>query len=130
MTRITRPLQVWGILTILLGPAAAAQERPVLEPADYAQWESIGVAALSPDGRWLAYTIDRVDDDGELRIREVGRDTTYVVAHGARPSFSSDGRWLAYAIGHSEEARDSLQKAGTPLPAREQTRLRPPCLAR
>ena len=114
MTRITRSLRVWGLLTILLGPAAAAQERSVLEPADYAQWESIGVAALSPDGRWLACTIDRVDDDGELRIREVGRDTTYVVARGTRPSFSSDGRWLAYAIGHSEEARDSLQKVGTP----------------
>jgi dipeptidyl aminopeptidase/acylaminoacyl peptidase len=118
MTHIGRALPVWGILSILLGATAAAQELPTLTPADYARWESFGVTELSPDGRWLAYTISRVDGDGELRIRAVGRDSTLIVAHGARPAFSSNGRWLAYAIGHSEAERERLQQAGMPARAR------------
>lgn len=83
-------------------------------PSDYAQWESIGTSELSPSGEWLAYTIARVDGDGELRIRAVAGDSTRVVLHGSRPAFSSDSRWLAYAVGFSDEERERRQKAGEP----------------
>src|SRR5690606_31643449 len=83
-----------------------------LTPADYAQWESIGSAELSPDGRWAAWTLSRVDGDGDLRIRAVAGDSTIIVPYGARPAFSANGRWLAYRIGVSTAERERREKAG------------------
>ncbi|MBR9989797.1 MAG: S9 family peptidase [Gemmatimonadetes bacterium] len=114
MIRTFRILPLSIALSAVLGAGAAAQQLPTLAPADYSKWESIAVSELSPDGRWLAYTVSRVDGDGVLRLRAVARDSTHVVLHGSRPAFSSNGNWLAYSIGHSDEERERLQKAGTP----------------
>lgn len=120
MTHLVRTLLIPGIFGCLAGASAhtAAQQLPTLAPADYARWESFGVTELSPDGRWLAYTISRVDGDGELRYRAVARDSTHIVEHGSRPAFSSDGRWLAYTIGHSTAERERREQAGRPVRGR------------
>ncbi|HEX2166545.1 MAG TPA: prolyl oligopeptidase family serine peptidase [Longimicrobiales bacterium] len=122
MTHIARLLPVRGIPAALLGTAllvaampVAAQDLPTLEPEDYDRWETIGATELSPDGRWVAVTITRVEGDGELRIREVDGDSTHVVAHASRPAFSSDARWLAYSISHSEAERERLTESGAPV---------------
>ncbi|MGH7464158.1 MAG: hypothetical protein ACREK1_03220, partial [Longimicrobiales bacterium] len=117
MTRFVRTLLVRGILSCFIAvPASAAtQQLPTLEPADYARWESLGETELAPDGRWVAYTVSRVDGDGELRYRAVARDSTHVVEHGSRPAFSSNGRWLAYAIGYSREERERREQSGGPV---------------
>lgn len=83
-----------------------------MTPADYWKWETIGTSELSPDGKWIAYGITRVDGDDELRIREVASDSTIIVKYGSRPLYSADGRWLAYATGVSEAEADRLQKSG------------------
>ena len=49
----------------------SAQERPAVQPEDYGRWESPGAATLSPDGRWLAYAVNRVNEENELRIRDL-----------------------------------------------------------
>ena len=85
---------------------AAAQQKPLVNPTDYRMWESLGVTRVSPDGSWLAYTLGRVEDDGELRIRQVARDDTRVVPLGDRPAFSADSRWLAYGIETPENEGD------------------------
>jgi dipeptidyl aminopeptidase/acylaminoacyl peptidase len=112
MRQHNRSLSTWGLFTLLLPVALPAQERPTLVPADYARWESIGVSELSPDGRWLAYTISRVDGDDELHVRAIAHDSASVVKFGSRPVFSSNGRWLAYTIGRSTAERERLQAAG------------------
>jgi dipeptidyl aminopeptidase/acylaminoacyl peptidase len=76
-----------------------AEPRPTVTPADYAQWERLGSTELSPDGQWLAWVIERVDADEELRYRRVAHDSVAVVMNGYSPKFSRDGRWLAYSIG-------------------------------
>src|SRR5690606_8265462 len=73
------------LLVFTLAATAAAQQKPTLEPADYAKWESIGSGELSPDGRWIAYTIRRVDADGELRFHDVRADSEHVVAYATNP---------------------------------------------
>jgi dipeptidyl aminopeptidase/acylaminoacyl peptidase len=90
---------------------AAAQHRPTLTPADYAKWESLGATVLSPDGAWLAWVVNRVDQDEELRYRRVADDSTRVVPLGGRPAFSADGRWLAYSIGVSRAERERAEGA-------------------
>jgi Tol biopolymer transport system component len=104
----------WAALALVLTLSSAiAQERPPITPADYGQWETLGMSSLSPDGQWLAYAINRQNDENELRVHDVRADTTGVVPYGARPIFSSDSRWLAYGIGHSE--RERRRNSGTPL---------------
>jgi dipeptidyl aminopeptidase/acylaminoacyl peptidase len=117
--RAVRPRCIRGILAILLfaGPAAA-QQKPTLTPADYARWESIGAVELSPDGRWIAYAISRVDADDELRYRAIAVDSTHVVPYGYRPTFAAGGRWLAYAVGVSRTERERLEKANQPMRAK------------
>jgi dipeptidyl aminopeptidase/acylaminoacyl peptidase len=92
----------------------AAVRKPTLAPADYARWESMGATEISRDGRWLAYVVSRVDGDGELRYREIARDSTVVVPLASRPVFSSDNRWLAYSIGLPDSERERRQRANQP----------------
>jgi dipeptidyl aminopeptidase/acylaminoacyl peptidase len=101
------------ILALAFAVPLAAQQKPIIPVADYAKWETIGTSELSPDGRWIAYAITRVDGDDELRIREIAADSTIVVKFASRPLFSSDGRWLAYSIGVSESESDQAMKAGS-----------------
>jgi hypothetical protein len=116
MMRAVRPRSAWGTLAFLIfAVPAAAQQKPTLTPADYQKWESFGTTELSPDGRWIAYVIQRVDGDAELRYRAVAQDSTHVVGHANRPSFSPDGRWLAYGIGVSQQERERLEKANQPI---------------
>lgn len=103
------------IALALAAAPSAAQLEPTLKPEDYGKWENLGAAVLSPDGKWLAYTITRVDGDGEVRLRELEGDSTRVLEFGRNPAFSKDGRWLAYTIGVAEKERKALEKAKKPV---------------
>jgi dipeptidyl aminopeptidase/acylaminoacyl peptidase len=98
----------------LAGPLAA-QIKAAVTPADYGKWESLAPAALSPNGQWLAYGVNRVSEENELRIRGVNRDTTIVVRYAVTPAFSADSRWIAYAIGVSPATRDRLEREKKPV---------------
>lgn len=46
-----------------------AQQKPTIQPEDYGKWESLGYQVqISPNGKWLAVPIRRVNDKNELRI--------------------------------------------------------------
>jgi dipeptidyl aminopeptidase/acylaminoacyl peptidase len=119
MLRTTRRA-LRGTLFVLLGTAlpAAAQQRPTLEPADYAKFENLGNARLSDDGRWLAVAISRVDQDGELQIYDTRTGERRVVANASNPAFSSDSRWLAYSINLGEKEREARERARQPIRSR------------
>jgi len=73
---------------------AQAQSKPPVSPSDYGQWESLATfreyGGLSPDGKWLAYGINRSNRNNELRVTNIADGTTKTVAFGAQPVFSSD----------------------------------------
>src|SRR5690606_14106661 len=96
-------------LTVTLAAPLRAQQR--LTPADYGKWESLGAATLSPDGRWLAYGLNRVNEENELRITGGPGDTTITVPYGSGPVFSGNSRWLAYSIGVSPAERERRSAA-------------------
>lgn len=98
-------------------PAATPPARlTAAGPESWGRWETPGVPILSPDGRWLAYTVNRVNEENELRIHPVAdADSTVVVAYGGSVAFSGNGRWAAWSIGKSEEERQRLEKANTPV---------------
>ena len=71
---------------------------------------------LSPDGKWLAYGINRSNGNNELRLaRTPIANSLKPVAFGSQPAFSADSRWVAYAIGYSEAQQDKLRKDKKPV---------------
>ncbi|HEX6316325.1 MAG TPA: prolyl oligopeptidase family serine peptidase [Gemmatimonadaceae bacterium] len=101
-------------LLLLAVPALATGQSPVT-PADYGKWESPGAAILSPNGRWLAYGVSRVNEEHELRIRPLDRDTAFIVPNGTSATFTPDSRWLAYLIGVSPATRERLERERKPI---------------
>jgi dipeptidyl aminopeptidase/acylaminoacyl peptidase len=101
------------VLCVVLAGRAPAQSP--ITPADYGKWESPGAATLSPNGRWLAYAVNRVNEENELRLRPLDRDTAFVVPNGTLATFGADSRWLAYLIGVSPATRDRLEREKKPV---------------
>ncbi len=98
------------------GSLLIGQPKPPVPAADFQKWETLGAGDLSPDGKWLAYSVRRVSTDEELRIASLtGARKDIVAAFGRRPVFSDDSKFLAYAIGVSEAEQDKLKKAKKPV---------------
>src|SRR5262245_5923036 len=107
------------LIGLCLTFTSGAQTKPPVPPADYGPWEILVTAGirggLSPDGKWLAYGINRSNRNNELRFTSVADGTTKVAAFGAQPVFSSDSRWVAYGIGYSEAQEEKLRKDKKPI---------------
>ena len=110
-------LLAWAtILAALALPAGTlAQDLPLVTPDDYGRWERLGQATLSPHGSWIAYSVSRVDETAELRLRKLDEDSTRVFPWGTSPSFSPDGRWFAWTAGVSPEERERLARSEEPV---------------
>ena len=108
-------LTILALTFSLLGQAAP----PPPAPADFAQWERLAPASdrggLSPDGKWLAYAINRSNGDNEVRVTSIADGATKTVAFGAQPVFSADSRWLAASVGYSEAQQDKMRKDKKPI---------------
>ena len=108
-----------SVLFVLISLLAAAQTKPPAAPADYGQWETLvsspRFGGLSPDGKWLAYGIDRANGSNELRIANIAAATNKVVAFGTQAVFSANSLWAAYCIGYSETQQDKLRKDKKPI---------------
>ena len=105
------------VLTLALGLlATSAIAQKELQPEDYGKWENLGRAVLSPDGRWLAVRISRVDGTSWLEVRNLQSPADPVILEeGNSPAFSGDSKWLAYSIGYSTAEQDKLRAAEKPI---------------
>jgi dienelactone hydrolase len=92
-----------------------AQQKPLLTPADYGQWQTLGPFRLSPKGDWTAVSIARVNEENELQLRGGPRDTTVAVRYATQPAFSATNQWAGYLVGVSPKVRDSLTTARKPV---------------
>lgn len=115
--RRVRAMWLGAAASVLLAAPAAAQLQPV-QPEDYGRFESLGAAVLSPDGQWLAYEVNRVSEENELRVRRASRDTTMALPMARSAQFSGDSRWLAYAITVSASERERLTAEKKPIRSR------------
>ena len=107
------------LLFLALTITTGAQTKAPATFADYGQWESLapagGRGGFSPDGRWLAYAINRSNRNNELRVTKLADGTTTIAAFGAQPVYSSDSKWLAYSIGQSEAEQERLRSEQRPV---------------
>jgi dipeptidyl aminopeptidase/acylaminoacyl peptidase len=92
---------------LLAAPLAAAEPRP-LKVDDIFSLKTVGDPQISPDGRWVAYTVrwlnpkeDSSDTDLYMIPVEGGTALRLTASPKAetRPRFSPDGRYLAFLSG-------------------------------
>lgn len=108
-----------GIVLLLPGVAAAAEKKvPSVD-------EMIGLkrplsAAISPDGRFVAYTVRETDwednaFDTEIWLADVGTGATRQLTRGKKsstsPAWSPDGAWLAFASDREDKRQIYLLDA-------------------
>jgi dienelactone hydrolase len=115
--RRTAVTAILGLLVLAI--TIGAQTKPPANFADFGQWEALAPGGanggFSPDGRWLAYGINRSNRNNELRIAKIADGTTKIVAFGAQPAYSADSKWFAYAIGQSETEQERLRSEQRPV---------------
>ena len=88
----------------------------VLNLPDYGRWSRITNTAISPDGNWMAYTLQPNDGDATLIVKRLDGDKVYSVNGGTAPaagrgegggfgggaangpSFSDDSRFVGYYV--------------------------------
>ena len=108
------------LLALCASVVLGGQGKPPVPPADYGQFETLAMVpnrgGLSPDGKWLAYGINRANRNNELRVVNVATGAVTVAAFGAQPSFGANSRWIAYSIGLSEAQQDKLRTDKKPIP--------------
>ena len=109
MTRLM-PRLLAGVLA-LAAASAAAQETRLLEPEDLFELQSVGNPVISPDGGWVAYTVNSTsleDDSSETRIWMASTtDDTVLPMTGegssaGNPQWSPDGRYLSFTASRND----------------------------
>jgi len=94
---------------------AQAQTKPLLTPADYDQFEFLYGGVLSPNGRWLAHSILKVNDTSQVHIRRVSGGDATIAAWGSGPVFAPSSRWVSYTAGVSPTERQRLERDKKPV---------------
>lgn len=70
------------LVSLLCLPATAYAQKRALTQADWDRWKSISGAALSHDGKWVAYSLAPLVGDGELVLRATSGTTEYRIPRG------------------------------------------------
>jgi dipeptidyl aminopeptidase/acylaminoacyl peptidase len=106
------------LFTIALGIATigAAQTKSPFKPADFLKVKSIGGMQVSPDDKWVAYSLSEVDTAKDKRVSHVWMqsikgDESIQLTHGdepaSSPKWSPDGKYISFVS--SRESKNGSQ---------------------
>jgi cyanophycinase len=106
------------LVAVWLSPAVQAQERRPLRVADAAKQRGVADPQVSPDGRWIAYTVSTIDAEKDKRDTDLwmvswdGADrvrlTSTAETSESHPRWSPDGRYLAFLAKRGSEDEKKL----------------------
>lgn len=98
-------LGIAALNTTSLMPSVAAQQRRVPTVNDLINVKGLGGAQISPDGKWVAYTVNETDWKQDAFVTQVWLVNTtggkpFQLTRGEKscgnPQWSPDGAWLAF----------------------------------
>jgi dienelactone hydrolase len=75
-----------------------AQKKKPLDPSVYDSWQSIGERMLSPDGKYLVYTVVAQEGDGRLVVRSTSGSYIKEIPRGAEAATTADSRFVVFHI--------------------------------
>jgi len=103
-------------LTLLCTTPLLSQTKRPITLDDLAQIRNVANPEISPDGKWVAYTVARVDTAEDKSITEIfmtswdGAQTvqvTYGPESAGSPRFSPDGKFLAFTSSRADKEKGS-----------------------
>ncbi|MFH1419692.1 MAG: S9 family peptidase [Planctomycetota bacterium] len=108
-----------GVLAVLLSVVAAQAEPPARDhdivPEDYFTLATIASCEISPDGKYVAYTELRWDEEADTRNTDLWvvdcetkrrQRLTFDIASDGSPTWSPDGRYIYFASGRKRGSED------------------------
>jgi dipeptidyl aminopeptidase/acylaminoacyl peptidase len=105
-----------AVLAFFFAPHAAAQSKRHLGPDDFYRMREVGSPQISPDGKWIAYTVTTMNrelDRLETQIWTVDWEgmqslqMTYGPESASSPKWSPDGKYLSFLSSHKDEKEDA-----------------------
>ncbi len=127
-----RALSILALTFVCVGGAVAQdQQNPAQAPKqeapkgkrtmtveDYKQWERLALAAISNDGRFLAYQVNKVDADGYSVVRKIDGPERSVLPNGTRPAFSDTSKFVGYIYTLPKAEMDKNNEMRRPSPTK------------
>ena len=100
-------------------PQAQTTAKKAMTIDDYTKWRSIVGQEISPDGKWVAYTLQLTntvpaESKPVLHLLNLETSEEVTVADATGATFSPDSKWLAYQVdpGAAQRARAGRRGAG------------------
>ena len=93
---------------ILCALTSQAQKKKTLTHEDYDHWKNLSDMAISNNGNHVVYSINPMQQDGNLFIKNLHNNQELKVPRGANPLFSSGNNFVVFRI---QPHRDLIRKA-------------------
>lgn len=97
-----------------------SQSKRPLRPSDVYRYEDISSEPqVSPDGKWIAYVVSKIDSAKDKRIRNIwmiswdGKENvqlTYDNQNESSPLWSPDGKYLSFLSGRKTDEKDDNEQ--------------------
>jgi acetyl esterase/lipase len=85
-------------MALLIPFFVSAQAKKPLDHNVYDSWQTIGEKLISNNGKWVLYTVDPQEGDGELVIQSTGNLQKKVFPRGYEGSITEDSRFAIFKI--------------------------------
>ncbi len=87
------------LLAFLIFPLIATAQKKPLDHTVYDGWQSVGERLISNDGKWIVYTVNPQEGDGDLYIRSFADTANSIRVHrGYGAVITHDNRYVVFRI--------------------------------
>ncbi len=90
--------RIFFITGMLLALSVHAQNKKPLDHTVYDSWQSIGERKISNDGKWIIYSVDVQEGDGNLVIQSSDMKYKETIPRGYNVTITDDSRYAVFKI--------------------------------
>ena len=104
-----------SLVCVLLFISVRAQQKRPIAPIDYYRLQNISDPQISPDGKWIVYTLSTVDTVKDKRNRDLwmiswdGKDNVQLTNGPGNESsarFSPDGKYISFTASRGDDDKE------------------------